>query len=161
MNQENIARLRNMRDSLLNFAEELTFMLREEEGPLEEEDVKEDTPTNWTTADEPSHEGVYLSQLKELSSLKDIAIVGQIKTVFDLKSYVHPKTGEPGLIYRIVLEDDTGDVTVISFDDMAKKLKEYTVGQYLRITNAWKMEKNKNGVYELHIGNFAKIEVVE
>ena len=99
--------------------------------------------------------------MKELSSLKDIAIVGQIKTVFDLKSYVHPKTGEPGLIYRIVLEDDTGDVTVISFDDMAKKLKEYTVGQYLRITNAWKMEKNKNGVYELHIGNFAKVEVVK
>ena len=162
MNKENIARLRNMRDSLLNFAEELTFMLREEEGPPQEPEAKsEEEDTNWTTADEPSYEGVYLSQLKELSSLKDIAIVGQIKTVFDLKSYVHPKTGEPGLIYRIVLEDDTGDVTVISFDDMAKKLKEYTVGQYLRITNAWKMEKNKNGVYELHIGNFAKVEVVK
>jgi aspartyl/asparaginyl-tRNA synthetase len=145
---------------LTDAAAELTVMLREEGAPDSGDETK-DTTTNWTGADEPSHEGVYLSQLKELSTLKDVAITGQIKTVFDLKSYVHPKTGEPGLIYRIVLEDDTGDVTVISFDDMAKKLKEYTVGQYIRITNAWKMEKNKNGVYELHVGNFAKIEVVE
>ena len=132
--------------------------------PPDDEKPKEEVPkdkTNWTLASEEPKESVYLSQLKNLTSLKDIAIVAQIKSVFDLKSYVHPKEGRPGLIYRIVLEDDTGDITVVAFDDMARKLKQYTVGQYLRITNAWKIEKNMHGVPELHIGNFAKIEVVE
>jgi hypothetical protein len=34
-------------------------------------------------------------------------------------------------------------------------------GQYLKITNAWKMQENKHGKRELHIGKWAKVEVVE
>ena len=142
-------------------------------GPISEEEISaeeideliaetvEEDKTNWTTADEPERAGVYLKDLRELTELKDITIIGQIKTLFDLKSYVKKDTGEAGLIYRIVLSDPTGEVTVVAFDEMATKLKQYTVGQYLRITNAWKMKENKHKVKELHIGNFAKIEVVE
>jgi hypothetical protein len=135
-----------------------------EEEPTEEEpdlEYNPETGFNWSDASEEAKEGVYLAQLKELSTLKDIAIVGQVKTLFELKSYVKKDKSGSGLVYRIVLSDETGDITVIAFDDMATRLKEYTVGQYLRITNAWKVEKNKHGVYELHIGKFAKIEVVE
>ena len=133
----------------------------------EPEEISEETPeeTNvtWPTADEPEREGVYFSQLKELSSLKDITIVGQVTKVFDLKSYVR-KDDKPGLLYRLVLTEvdpPHNDIVAITFDEMAGKFKEHMIGTVLRITNAWKVEKNKHGIYELHIGNFAKVEVVE
>ena len=131
--------------------------LEEHFGHKEEEDG---VGINWSKADEPEKEGVYFKDLRELTELKGLTIIGEIKTVFDLKSYVG-KDGEPGLIYRFVLSDPTGDVTCITFDDMAKKFKEFTVGQNLKITNAWKMQENKHKVRELHVGNFAKVEIVE
>ena len=117
--------------------------------------------TNWSAADEPSKEAVvYLKDLKDFTELKGMVITGQIQTVFDVKSYVK-KEGGAGLVYRFVLSDETGGMTAICFDDMATKMKEYTVGQYVRITNAWKVQKNKNGIPEIHLGNFAKVEVIE
>ena len=161
MNRRIRKELKEIREACWN----IDNILAEEEPEeiSEEEDLEfaasQDT-TNWTTADEPEKEGIYLKDLRELTELKGLAIIGEVKTVFDLKSYVK-KDGGAGLIYRVVLSDPTGDVTVIAFDEMATKLKQYTIGQHLRITNAWKMQENKNKVRELHIGNFAKIEVVE
>jgi len=126
-----------------------------------EEQEEEAVNVSWSKADEPAKDSVYMKDLAELTELKGLTIIGQIKTVFDLKSYIHPKTQQPGVIYRFVISDKTGDITVISFDDMASELKQYTIGQILKITNAWKMEVNKQNVIELHVGNFAKVEVVE
>ena len=166
MNRENRARIRAIRDGLVEFANELDEIFPEEISgkkiPAEEIDelIAEETTTNWTTADKESKEGLYLKDLAEMTTLKDIVITGQIKTIMDLKSYA-TKEGKKGLVYRVVLGDPTGDVVVVAFDEMADKLKTYTIGQYLRITNAWQMKANKHGVKELHVGNFAKIEVVE
>ena len=182
MNRENRARIRAIRDGLLDmradlrlfvdavevYANELDEMFPSEEpklGIVIDEETAEllgtrADETNWTTADADTKEGVYLKDLKEMTSLKDVAIVGQIKTVFDLKSYA-TKEGKKGFVYRLVLQDESDEVVVVAFDDMATKLKAYTIGQYLRITNAWQMKKNKNGKPEVHVGNFAKIEVVE
>jgi len=60
-----------------------------------------------------------------------------------------------------VLSDPSDDITVVCFDKMADEFKQYMIGTHLRITNAWKIETNKHGVPELHVGNFAKVEVVE
>ena len=127
--------------------------------PIVEEESSEEL-INWTTADEPVK--TYLKDLKDMTILpKDYVILGQIKTLFELKSYVKPSGEGAGLVYRIVLEDETSDITVIAFDKKAEELRQYTVGQCLRITGAWKVQENKHGKRELHIGNFAKIEVVE
>ena len=158
MNRENKARIRAIRDGLVEFANELDEMFPEE---ISGEKIPEKAPVNWTTADEePTKEGIYFAQLKDLTSLKDEVIIGQIASVFDLTSYA-TKEGKKGFVYRLVLEDKTSSVVVVAFDDMATKLKQYTIGQYIKITNAWQMKANKHGVKELHVGNFAKIEVVE
>ena len=159
MNRENRARIRAIRDGLVEFANELDEMFPEE---ISGEKIPEDEeiPVNWTTAADDAKAGVYIKDIKEMISLKDVTIVGQIKTVFDLKSYA-TREGKKGFVYRLVLEDESDEVVVVAFDDMATKLKAYTVGQYLRITNAWQVKENKHGKKEVHIGNFAKIEVVE
>ena len=156
MNRENRARIRAIRDGLIEFANELDEMFPEDVQEVKEEEI----PVNWTTAADDTKAGVYIKDIKEMTSLKDVAIVGQIKTVFDLKSYA-TKEGKKGFVYRLVLEDESDAVVVVAFDDMATKLKAYTVGQYLRITNAWQVKENKHGKKEVHVGNFAKIEVVE
>ena len=131
------------------------------EKPEEDELIEEENVT-WSTADElPEKEGIYFKQLKELSSLKDVVIIGQVSNTLDLKSYISKKDGTAGLIYRFVLSDPSDDITVICFDDMAKECKQYMVGTHLKITKAWKLQENKHGVIELHVGNFAKVEVVE
>ena len=156
MNRENRARIRAIRDGLIEFANELDEMFPEDVQEVKEEEI----PVNWTTAADDTKAGVYIKDIKEMTSLKDVAIVGQIKTVFDLKSYA-TREGKKGFVYRLVLEDESDEVVVVAFDDMATKLKAYTVGQYLRITNAWQVKENKHGKKEVHIGNFVKIEVVE
>ena len=157
MNRRIRKELKEIREACWNID---NILAEEEPEEISEEEFPEDDSTNWTTADEPEKEGIYLKDLRELTELKGLAIIGEVKTVFDLKSYVK-KDGGAGLIYRVVLSDPTGDVTVIAFDEMATKLKQYTIGQHLRITNAWKMQENKNKIRELHLGNFAKVEVVE
>ena len=158
MNRENRVRLRNVRDTLASMAVELTAILGE---TVTEKDEEVTMPVNWTTAEDSTPSpAVYIAQLRDMTTLKGVSIVGQIDTVFAVKSYVK-KDDSPGLVYRIVLKDDTSDITVVTFDEMATKLKQYPVGTYLRITNAWQIKKNKHGIPELHLGNFAKIEVIE
>ena len=163
MNRRIKHELKTIRDSCKAIEEYCKECYELDEGfpeEVSEEVIPDVDKTNWTTADADTKEGVYLKDLKEMTSLKDVAIVGQIKTVFDLKSYA-TKEGKKGFVYRLVLQDESDEVVVVAFDDMATKLKQYTIGQYLRITNAWQMKKNKNGKPEVHVGNFAKIEVVE
>lgn len=102
-----------------------------------------------------------IAEIREKGVQKDVPIIGQISSTFDLKSYIKKDKSGMGLIYRVVLADGSGDITVIAFDDMATELKKHPIGTHLRITNAWKVKENKHGIPELHIGNFAKIEVVE
>ena len=178
MNREFRARLRTIRDVLLESAGEIEEVLKdwnkepeeisedEEFGEEAQEAAKEDT-VNWSSADElPEKEGIYFKQLKELSTidgyaLKDMTIIGQVTNTMDLDSYVNKKTGAPGLIYRLVLSDPTDDILVICFDEMAKEFKQYMIGTKLSITKAWKVQTNKQKIPELHVGNYAKVEVVE
>jgi len=102
-----------------------------------------------------------IAEIREKGVQKDVPIIGQISSTFDLKSYIKKDKSGTGLIYRVVLADGSGDITVVAFDDMATELKKHPIGTHLRITNAWKVKENKHGIPELHIGNFAKIEVVE
>ena len=160
MNQENIARLRNMRDSLLNFAEELTFMLREEEGPPKEPEAKsEEEDTDWTTA--LGKTTTYLRDLKESTKLKGMDIYGQVENIMDLKTFTRPSDGSDGAVRNIVIKDETGSILVTFWDEQVNLVKDLNLGEYIRITNAWKVQKNKQGKLELHPGKFAKVEVVK
>ena len=156
-----ISSIRDHLDDVGKILDDIEINMEELEDEPTEDQEEEAVNVTWATADEEPRESIYMKDLRELTELKGLTIIGEIKTVFDLKSYIHPKTQQPGIIYRFVISDKTGDMTVISFDDMATELKQYTIGQILKITNAWKMEVNKQNVIELHVGNFAKIEVVE
>ena len=165
-------KIRKYISAIRGYCDDIEFVLDNAiEEAVEEEIEKEEEPTEdnvtWTKADElPEKEGIYFKQLKELSTidgyaLKDMTIIGQVTNTMDLDSYVNKKTGAPGLIYRLVLSDPTDDILVICFDEMAKEFKQYMIGTKLSITKAWKVQTNKQKIPELHVGNYAKVEVVE
>jgi len=180
LNRENKARIRAIRDGLLNvradlglfvdalevYTNELDEMFPEEisgeKFTAEEIDelIAEESTTNWTTAAEEAP-GPYLKDLDELTQLKGLAITGQIKATSDLKTYKKKDGSDIGLIYNVLLNDPTGDLLCVFWDEQVEDAKKFTIGQYVRITNAWKVQKNKMGKLELHPGKFAKIEVVE
>ena len=168
MNREEKARLKSIRDTLANIAIELTEIVREipEEEPTAEE-IDEaiadsvDENVTWTTAAEEAKEGPYLNDLKKLTDLKGLAITGQIKATSDIKTYMKKDKSGIGLIYNVLLTDPSGDLLCVFWDEMVEDAKKFTIGQYIRITNAWKVKPNNKGIMELHPGNYAVIEVVE
>ena len=155
--------IKNIRDCLDVIETALNNDGRIEEPTAEEIDeliAEESTTTNWATADEEAP-GPYLKDLDELTQLKGLAITGQIKATSDLKTYKKTDGSSIGLIYNVLLNDPTGDLLCVFWDEQVEDVKKFTIGQYMRITNAWKVQKNKMGKLELHPGKFAKIEVVE
>jgi hypothetical protein len=152
---------RKIKKHLENIRIELNHIDAYLNAPEEPEEEVTEEEINVTSAHVLPTAGLYLDKIKELSSLKDVEIVGQITKTFDLKSYIKKDQTGTGMLYRFVLTDPTDEITVICFDDMAKEFKKYPIGTYLRITNVWKIQDNKHGIAELHVGNFAKIEVVE
>jgi hypothetical protein len=164
-------KIRAIRDGLIEYANELDEMFPFDENGWEptaeeiDEFIEEETPVNWTTADEKAP-GPYLKDLDELTQLKGLAITGQIKATSALKTYKRKikedgSGGGIGLIYNVLLTDPTGDILAVFWDEQVEDAKKFTIGQYVRITNAWKVQKNKMGKLELHPGKFAKIELVE
>ena len=140
------------------YEEEIADGLHEEEPTAEE--VEE--MANWTTAaDEEAKEGPYLNDLKKLTDLKGLAITGQIKATSDIKTYMKKDKSGIGLIYNVLLTDPSGDLLCVFWDDKVEEAKKFTIGQYIRITTAWKVKPNNKGIMELHPGKYAKIEVVE
>jgi len=150
-----------IREAVVNI-EDICREMDIEEPTAEEIDelITEESTTNWTTADEEAP-GPYLEDLDELTQLKGLAITGQIKATSDLKTYKKKDGSGIGLIYNVLLNDPTGDLLCVFWDEQVEDAKKFTIGQYVRITNAWKVQKNKMGKLELHPGKFAKIEVVE
>ena len=172
MNREIRNRVKIIRDSLREFAEEMDEWFKEKEPTPEEIDeliaeTVEDSPVNWTTADEPAKEGLYLKDLNELTKLKGLAITGQIKATTDLKTYKKKDGSGIGLIYNVLLSDPTGDMLCVFWNEQVEDAKKFTIGQYIRISNFADITKfkhirmNKMDKLELHPGKFAKIEVVE
>jgi hypothetical protein len=155
MDREYIARLRAIRDNLRVIATEIDEILSPEDREIE--DVIEDK-TNWTTADQKA--GIYIKDLNESTVLKDQAIIGQIENVMDITEFKKKDT-TIGHVQNILLSDPSGKILTVFWDEQIEKIKDLSIGQYIKITNAWQVKRNKHGKLELHPGKFAKIEVVE
>ena len=112
---------------------------------------------NWSSADTgPKKAGVYMKDIKELTDVKEQVIIGQISQLGDTSSFIKGD-GTKGLVKSFTIEDPSGDLLVVLWDDQTAKLDGYMIGEYIQITNAWKVKLNKHGKHELHPGKFFKI----
>lgn len=71
------------------------------------------------------------------------------------------KRGElDGLVARAIIADDTGTVTLVAWDDKAKRLQELEPGRGLEILNA-KVRPNKWGTAELHADQKTELTILD
>ena len=124
--------------------------------------VTENTTFNWTTADEqPTKAGIYMKDLNEATELKDMPIIGQISSIGDITTFARKDKPGQGAVQNWVLSDDSGDMIVVFWDEQIDNIKDYMLGEYVEITKAWQVKRNKHGKLELHPGKYFEIKKVE
>lgn len=178
MNRETKTRLRAIRDNLIGIVEEMYEMFPEEEKkkkePIEvvisskgekKEVILEPLPdanVTWeTTTDDTPKEGIYMKDLNEATDLKDMSIIGQITSIGDTETWHSERLKTSGFVKNWVLGDSSGEIVVVFWDKQIEKVKDFMLGTNVKITNAWQVKKNRQGILELHPGKYFNIERVE
>lgn len=90
--------------------------------------------------------------------MKNITLVGRIKNIYQVYSF-DKKQGGTGYVGSFLIQDNTGDIRIVLWDDQTKifKTNEFDIGTLVKIVNGYaKQGKNENKV-EVHVGRLGKI----
>ena len=90
-------------------------------------------------------------------NMKNIVLVGRIKDIFNLNSF-NKSNGEVGYVGAFKLNDNTGDIRIVLWDDQANVFKDerFEKNEIVKILNG-NAKQGRYGGIEIHIGRFSKI----
>lgn len=89
-------------------------------------------------------------------NMRNIALIGRIKDVYRISTF-NKKDGEEGKVGSFLLNDKSGDIRIVLWDEQAEILKNnnFNINELVKIINGYAKE-GKFGV-EVHIGKLGKI----
>ena len=90
-------------------------------------------------------------------NMKNIVLVGRIKDIFNLNSF-NKSNGEVGYVGAFKLNDNTGDIRIVLWDDQVNVFKDerFEKNKIVKILNG-NAKQGRYGGIEIHIGRFSKI----
>jgi len=90
-------------------------------------------------------------------NMKNIVLVGRIKDIFNLNSF-NKSNGEVGYVGAFKLNDNTGDIRIVLWDDQVNVFKDerFEKNEIVKILNG-NAKQGRYGGIEIHIGRFSKI----
>jgi hypothetical protein len=88
------------------------------------------------------------------AGMRGIEATGKIKQKYETREFNSAKG--PGKVANFLLADQTGNMRVVLWNDHTEHMKTLTVGDTIRIKNAYARPNNDR--VELHLGHDAKIE---
>ena len=90
-------------------------------------------------------------------NMKNIVLVGRIKDIFNLSSF-NKNNGEVGYVGAFKLNDNTGDIRIVLWDDQVNVFKDerFEKNEIVKILNG-NAKQGRYGGIEIHIGRFSKI----
>jgi len=90
-------------------------------------------------------------------NMKNIVLVGRIKDVLNLNSF-NKSNGEVGYVGAFKLQDNTGDIRIVLWDDQVNVFKDerFEKNEIVKILNG-NAKQGRYGGIEIHIGRFSKI----
>lgn len=99
-----------------------------------------------------------IQEIKEPNN--NICVVGRIIDKSDVREFTKKNDGKKGIFSKFTIGDSTGVISVILWDDRAKYVQhdDFKVNELVRIING-QVKKNKDGKFEIHIGNKGNIEL--
>lgn len=104
-----------------------------------------------------SEKDTLIQEIKDLSN--NICVVGRIIDKSDLREFTKKTDGKKGLFSKFIIKDTTGDIGVILWDDRAKYVQQedFKLNELVRVING-QVKKNKDGKFEIHVGNKGSLE---
>ncbi len=90
-------------------------------------------------------------------NMKNIVLVGRIKDIFNTNSF-NKSNGEVGYVGAFKLNDNTGDIRIVLWDDQVDVFKDerFEKNEIVKILNG-NAKQGRYGGIEIHIGRFSKI----
>lgn len=90
---------------------------------------------------------------KVLGGMRSVEIVGKVKQVYEVREF--SSANRSGKVGSFLLVDTTGIIRIVVWNDKADLLKEFEVGDVIKIKNGY--SKNNNGRVEVHLGDQAEL----
>jgi len=102
----------------------------------------------------------FTKKISEITSdEKDVSVIGLIKQVYPLVTFKR-QDGSEGKVRRVKLEDETGEVILVLWDDKADLISEDHVGKYVMLTKV-KIKQRFDGWIELQTKDRTEISFLE
>lgn len=89
--------------------------------------------------------------------MKNITLIGRIKEIFRVHEF-DKKEGDKGYVGSFLLNDDTGDIRVVLWDEDVAIFQDtnFVKGEIVKIINAYPKE-SRDGSPEIHVGRLGKV----
>ena len=116
------------------------------------------SPSNAREEDYPSV-APFMEKIEKITSKsKKASTIGVIKSVYPVSTFKR-RDGTAGRVMRLRLEDETGQITAVVWNEKVEQLGEVKIGDSLQITDA-RVKERIEGQLELHVENATQIKIV-
>ncbi len=89
-----------------------------------------------------------------MAGMRNVEVVGKVKQVYEVREF---NTGErSGKVGNLLLQDPTGIIRIVLWNDQADQMKDLQPGDILKIKGAY--AKANNNRKELHLGDRSSVE---
>ena len=101
----------------------------------------------------------FMQKIKEITTkYKEVSVLGVVQSVHPISEFKR-SDGTSGKVRRLQLRDETGQITVVFWNEKVDQLGEVKKGDYLQLLNT-KVKEQPYGRIELHAENRAQIETL-
>ncbi len=101
----------------------------------------------------------FIDKIEQITPDKRKAnVLGQVTQVFPASEFTR-KDGTKGKVKRVRLKDETGDTTIVIWNERVDELNTMSEGDQLRIINA-RVKTGLDSRVELHVGNSTQIQKI-
>lgn len=86
---------------------------------------------------------------------RNINLMGLLKSLYPIKTF-GKKTGETGRLRKGIIQDKTGSISFILWDENVDRIKDNDINKPISIVNA-SSNLSQNGKYEISVGSLSRI----
>lgn len=100
---------------------------------------------------------IYIKDI--IPNMRNIVLIGRIKEIYKLSNF-NRKDGSIGQVGSFLLNDNTGDIRVVLWDEHVKVFENpnFDLNELVKIINGYAKKGKQQGL-EIHVGKLGKIEI--
>jgi len=101
-----------------------------------------------------------LEKIADITEVRGkVNIEGVVKSIYSASTFQR-RDGTQGKVMRVVLEDETGQVPAVFWNNKTEEIAELEEGNIVLLMNAKVKKSRRNTLLELHVEDFTNIEIL-